>query len=310
MDLKSRYRGALYGLAVGDAMGASIEFGVYPDYHPIFDLRGGGPHALRAGQWTDDASMALCLADSLLACGGFDPVDQLERYMRWQDEGYRSSTGRCFDIGMTVRQALARFKVGRAPYCGSEDPRTAGNGSIMRLCPVPLYYRRNPRAAIAHCADSSRTTHAAREAVDACRYLGGLVVGALEGRRKAELLSPRFSPVPGLYDEEPLCEGVARIADGSFKHRRPPAEIKGSGYVVESLEAALWAFHHGATFLGGLYLAVNLGDDADTTGAVYGQLAGAYYGIREIPKTFCEQVGRWADFDEVSDGLLVASMAV
>lgn len=309
MDLRSRYRGALLGLAVGDAMGASIEFGRYPNYHPIFDLRGGGPHDLQPGQWTDDTSMALCLADSLLERGGFDAQDQLERYLRWMEHGYRSSTGTCFDVGDTVRTALGRFQRDRTPHCGSDDPRSAGNGSIMRLCPVPLYYRGDPAAAIARSADSSRTTHATPTAIDACRYLGGLIVGALQGRTKQDLLSEGFSPVNGLFDREPLCPEISQIAMGSFKERRPPAEIRGSGYVVESLEAALWAFHHGGTFLGGLYLAVNLGDDADTTGAVYGQLAGAYYGDSAIPPAFRGEVSRWADLVAVADGLLAASEA-
>lgn len=307
VDLLSRYHGAIFGLAVGDALGASIEFGVYPNYHPVFDLIGGGPHALEPGQWTDDTSMALCLADSLLAQPGFDAEDQLRRYVRWMREGYRSSTGVCFDIGNTVLDALRRFERDPAPDCGSEDPRSAGNGSIMRLCPVPLYFRRDPLAAIARSEESSRTTHAARTCIDACRYLGGLIVGALEGRSKEELLSPSFSPVPGLYDAQPLCVEILRVAQGSYRERRPPREIKGSGYVVESLEAALWAFHHGATFLGGLYLAVNLGDDADTTGAVYGQLAGAFYGVEEIPPDFRQRVAQWADLAQVADDLYAAS---
>jgi len=118
--------------------------------------------------------------------------------------------------------------------------------------------------------------------VDACRYLGGLLVGAVNGISKEELLSERFSPIPGYWENFPLVPSIEEIALGSFKRRNPP-EIKGSGYVVKSLEAALWALWHGKTFREGCLLAVNLGDDADTTGAVYGQLAGALYGEEEIP---------------------------
>lgn len=309
MDLRSRYRGAIFGMAVGDALGASIEFSIYPHYSPVFDLHGGGPHRLRAGQWTDDTSMALCLADSLLAQGGFDPQDQLRRYVRWMREGERSATGECFDLGGTVRLALERFEKQPAPYCGSEDKNAAGNGSIMRLCPVPLYFRQEPALAMARSADSSRTTHASATTVDACRYLGGLIVGALEGRPKEELLSQRFSPLLGAYDESPLCEEIDRIARGSYTQRRPPKEINGGGYVVDSLESALWAFYHGGTFLGGLYLAVNLGNDADSTGAVYGQLAGAHYGVEAIPEDFRALVSEWADLAAVADGLLAASQS-
>jgi ADP-ribosylglycohydrolase len=250
---------------------------------------GGGPFYLAPGQWTDDTSMALCLAESLVERQGFDPVDQLERYLRWYREGHLSSTGRCFDIGNTTRAALRRFAETREPYCGSTDPWAAGNGSLMRLAPVPLFYARRPREAIAKSGESSRTTHGAAVAVDACRYLGALLVGAVHGASKEELLSTRYSPIPGYWQEDPLPPEIGEIAAGSFKRRDPP-EIRGTGYVVESLEAALWAFHRSASFREGCLLAVNLGDDADTTGAVYGQLAGAYYGEQGIPEAWRSQL--------------------
>jgi ADP-ribosylglycohydrolase len=152
----------------------------------------------------------------------------------------------------------------------------------MRLAAVPLFYSQDPRQAIIKSGESSRTTHGTAAAVDACRYLGGLLVGAVTGASKDTLLSERYSPVPDFWHEYPLVEEIDRIAAGSFKHRQPP-KIKGSGYVVESLEAALWAFHHGDSFREGCLLAINLGNDADTTGAVFGQLAGAFYGKQGIP---------------------------
>jgi ADP-ribosyl-[dinitrogen reductase] hydrolase len=175
------------------------------------------------------------------------------------------------------------------PYCGSTDPYSAGNGSIMRLAPVPLFFALDPRSAVARAADSSRTTHGAPEAVDACRYLAALIVGAVGRASKEELLSDHYTPAPGLWDEEPLAPRIAEIAAGSFRRREPP-EIRGTGYVVESLEAALWAFDRGSSFREGALLAVNLGDDADTTGAVYGQLAGAYYGEAGIPPEWRERL--------------------
>ncbi len=123
--------------------------------------------------------MALCLAESLIERKGFDPIDQLERYVRWYREGHLSSTGRCFDIGGTVRSALIQFERTREPYCGPTDPNSAGNGSIMRLAPVPMFYARNPLEAIEKSAASSKTTHGALTAGDACRYLGALIVGAI-----------------------------------------------------------------------------------------------------------------------------------
>jgi ADP-ribosylglycohydrolase len=285
MELSERYRGALLGLAVGDALGTTLEFKRPGTFAPITDLVGGGPFRLKAGQWTDDTAMALCLAESLIECRGFDPVDQLTRYCRWFREGYLSSTGHCFDSGNSVRSALERFEHTREPYCGSTDPHTAGNGSVMRLAPVPLFFARNPKEAVERAGDSSRTTHGARETVDACRYFAGLIVGAVQERPKDELLSPGFCPVPGIWNEVPLAPKIAAVAAGSFKAKDPPA-IRGTGYVVDCLEAALWAFHRSDSFKNGALLAVNLGDDADTTGAVYGQLAGAYYGEQGIPEAW------------------------
>ena len=282
IDIESRTLGALVGLAAGDALGTTLEFRRPGSFAPLTDMIGGGPFGLKPGQWTDDTSMALCLAESLLECGGFDPVDQLQRYVRWYREGHHSSTGRCFDIGNTVRDALMRFERTGEPWCGSTAPNTAGNGSLMRLAPVPLFFSRDPDEAIARAADSSKTTHGAAEAVDACRYYCGLMIGALQGVTKEDLLQPMFTPVAGLWDREPLSPKIANVARGSFLRNGPP-DIRGTGYVVESMEAALWAFARSTSFRQGALLAVNLGDDADTTGAIYGQLAGAFYGVEAIP---------------------------
>lgn len=289
--LRDRFVGCLLGLAVGDALGTTLEFKSPGSFTPITDMVGGGPFSLKPGEWTDDTSMALCLAESLIERPTFDPVDQLERYVRWWRKGYLSSNGRCFDIGSTARSALARFERSREPYCGLTDPNSAGNGSLMRLAPVPMRYAVDPIAAIERSGESSRTTHGAQAAVDACRYFGGLIVGALNGASKEELLSTRYAPVPRYWHDHPLHPAIDEIARGSFKSKQPPA-IKGTGYVVNALEAAVWAFYHSASFREGCLLAVNLGDDADTTGAIYGQLAGAYYGVDQIPSAWREKLAK------------------
>ncbi len=235
--------------------------------------------------------MALCLATSLVEQQTFDLTDQQRRYLRWYRDGYLSSTGHCFDIGNTVRDGLLRFERTGNPYSGSTNPRAAGNGSIMRLAPVPMFYASNPAEAIRQSGESSRTTHGAAAAIDACRYLGALLIGALNGVGKADLLSSAYTPIPDYWIEHPLHPDIARIAAGSFKGRQPP-EIRASGYVVESLEAALWAFYHSRSFREGCLLAVNLGDDADTTGAVYGQLAGALYGEAGIPPEWLAKLAK------------------
>ena len=302
LKTKDRFRGCLLGLATGDALGTTLEFEWPGSFNPIDDMIGGGPFDLEPGQWTDDTSMALCLATSLIERGEYDATDQMRRYVRWRDEGYLSSTGECFDIGNTIASALSRFSRDGDPYAGSSDSLSAGNGSLMRLAPVPMYFAGDAAEAISRSADSSRTTHGAEEAVDACRYFAGLIVGALYGIDKETLLSPRYCPVDGLWERRPLAEKIAEVAGGSFKEHNPPA-IKGTGYVVESMEAALWAFHGSQDFREGALRAANLGDDADTTAAIYGQIAGAHYGAEGIPTEWRERLTMVAEITSMADSL-------
>ncbi|MGH7469002.1 MAG: ADP-ribosylglycohydrolase family protein [Longimicrobiales bacterium] len=286
-----RRRGALLGLVVGDALGTTLEFQLPGSFTPIAGMMGGGPFRLKPGEWTDDASMALCLAESLVTLGHFDPIDQLERYVRWYRHGHLSSTGQCFDIGHATRQALQRFERTRDPWSGSTDRDSAGNGSIMRLAPIAIFYAHDARAALEHAGDSSRTTHAARDCIDACRYLCAVLIGAMRGASKEDILATRYAPILDYWSEQPLSTAIDEVACGSFKHREPPM-IHGSGHVVHSLEAALWAFHGSSNFRDAVLRAVNLGDDADTTGAVCGQIAGAYYGESGIPVEWIQQLAR------------------
>ncbi len=325
--IHSRYRGCLVGLAVGDALGTTLEFREPGTFQPINDMCGGGPFDLAPGQWTDDTSMALCLSASLIESNGFGAHDQMRRYVRWRDEGYMSSTGACFDIGYATDVALTRYVRTGDPYAGSTAADTAGNGSLMRLAPVPMFFAGDAAGAIEMSAQSSRVTHGATEAVDACRYFSGLLVGALNGVDKDSLLASAYSPVENHWVDAPLTKNVAEVAHGSFKQNNPPESffrdtsylseetrrslrnqtdgvtslIKGSGYVVKSLEAALWAFHKSNDFRDGALLAVNLGDDADTTGAIYGQLAGAYYGYEGIPVNWRQRLAMACEICELAD---------
>jgi len=309
MDLSlDRYRGALIGLAAGDALGTTIEFSHRDTRPAVTDIVGGGPFGLKAGEWTDDTSMAMCLASSLVEQGRFDPVDQMQRYLRWWREAYWSSNGRSFDIGGTVAEALWRFEGTGEPFCGSADPKKAGNGSLMRLAPVPLRYARDAAQAVRYAVESSRTTHGAREALDACRYFSGLIVGVVRGASKGDVLAESFAPDGWHWEAEPLAPGVRRIADGSFK-AKTREEVQSTGFVLHTLEAALWAFHRTDTFEDGAILAVNLGVDADTTGAVYGQLAGAFYGYEGVPARWREKIARKEEILQVAEQLHHAASA-
>ena len=296
-SLLDRAQGALLGLACGDAVGTTVEFRPRGSFEPLTDMVGGGPFTLEPGQWTDDTTMALCLAESLLECGGFDARDQMERYLRWYKTGYLSPTGRCFDIGNTVRQALLRFEESGNPFAGSTDPHSAGNGSIMRLAPVVLFFHPDSDAIDSHAAESSRTTHGAEEAVAGCRILARIIHSALSGMEKEELLQ---SVPPSEWMSPRLLE----IAEGGFREKTRD-QIRGSGYVVDSLYAALWSFWTTSSFEEAILTAANLGDDADTTAAVCGQVAGAYYGRSGIPERWLDRVweGEW--IGEVARGLIL-----
>ena len=267
----------LLGLACGDAVGTTVEFSPRGTFDPVTDMVGGGPFGLQAGQWTDDTSMALCLAHSLLERKGFDAADQMQKYVAWFNDGYMSSTGVCFDIGNTVHDALTRFGASGNAFSGSTDRFSAGNGSIMRLAPVPMFYADNRDEMLHFCAESSRTTHGAAECVDACQLLGVILwKGLLGGSKEAMLVEHGFRP---------KTPAITAIANGTYRHKSID-DIQGSGYVVKSLEAALWCFDQTNSFEAAILTATNLGDDADTTAAIAGQIAGAFYGENGIPKTW------------------------
>jgi len=273
LDQKKRYQGCLLGLAAGDALGTTLEFKARGSFTPLTDMVGGGPFRLKAGQWTDDTSMALCLAHSLLELG-FDAEDQMQRYNNWRLHGYMSSNGRCFDIGTTVSEALSQYISTGDPFSGPTSPFSAGNGSLMRLAPVVIYFSADIESLIHFAGESSRTTHGAKECIDACRYFATLLYSAFTGADKEELLDCC------LY--QPITRKVTALQQQSYRTKTRD-QIKGSGYVVECLEAALWCFAETDNFADAILLAANLGDDADTTAAVCGQIAGAFYGIDAIP---------------------------
>ncbi|MDD5581337.1 MAG: ADP-ribosylglycohydrolase family protein [Methylobacter sp.] len=295
MDTLERFRGCLLGLAVGDAVGATLEFKAKGSFTPITDMVGGGPFRLKPGQWTDDTSMVLCLAVSLLECQGFDADDQMQRYCRWYKEGYLSSNGRCFDIGNTVNQALRGYRAHGNPYAGTQESWSAGNGSLMRLAPVPLYYYPHLEPAVAFAADSSRTTHCAEECIQACRLYSRLLLRALAGEDKERIL---FSD-GALVSETPKIAGIAHGYYGD----KNEADIRGAGYVVDCLEAALWCFWNTDSFSAAILKAANLGEDADTTAAVCGQLAGAYYGSGGIPAAWMQRLAKRDLIQDLADRL-------
>lgn len=276
MKTLNKFRGTLLGLACGDAVGSAVEFRKRGSFAPVTDMLGGGSFNLPKGYWTDDTSMALCLATSLIEQQGFDANDQMQRYCRWRDTGYLSSTGACFDVGIATSLALSNFKKTGNPYSGNPDPRKAGNGCLMRLAPIPLYFYPNLALTLEMAGESARTTHGAVECIEASRLFAAMLHVALNGAGKQDILLAHG--VGGL-----TSAALQAIAQGAY-FSKPIDQIKGSGYVVESLEAALWCFFTTDSFEQAILTATNLGDDADTTAAICGQLAGAFYGESGIPK--------------------------
>lgn len=295
LNQSARYHGCLLGLACGDAVGTTVEFHSRGSFEPVTDMTGGGPFGLRPGEWTDDTSMALCLAASLAELGRFDARDQMQRYCRWVDEGYLSSNGRCFDIGGTVSAALRRFRQTGEPFAGSTDVRSAGNGCIMRLAPLPMFFHPDRRAALEMSVESSRTTHGAAECLDACRLLAAVLFAGLDGADKQQVLF-------GHDLSEIQSPKVQAIARGDYRDKLA-GEVRGSGYVVDCLEAALWCFLTTDSLEAAILQAANLGDDADTTAAVCGQVAGAYYGEACIPDNWLERLAMREHISDLADGL-------
>jgi ADP-ribosyl-[dinitrogen reductase] hydrolase len=297
-----RYRGCLLGLACGDAVGTTVEFMPRGAFPPLTDMVGGGPFRLAPGQWTDDTSMALCLGSSLLYRQGFDATDQMNRYVNWWRMGYLSATGECFDIGGTVVQALRRYLMDGNPMAGSTEPDTAGNGSLMRLAPVVLYFHRSGDDGgddlRHHARLSSATTHAAVEALDCCELFAGMVSRALDGGGKDAVLAPQAPPAAA-------TPAVRALAARDFLGK-DASQLVASGHCVPSLEAALWCFARSSSFEETILMAANLGHDADTTAAIAGQLAGAFYGETGVPAHWLARLHMRDEIGAMAQGLLDA----
>lgn len=299
-DIRDRALGSLVGLAVGDAVGTTLEFKGRDTYPVLTDMIGGGPFALKPGEWTDDTSMALALAASLLNTDPFDAEDLMRRFVQWRDEGAYSSNGRCFDIGITVSGALQRWKRTSDPIAGDTDPQTAGNGSLMRLAPVALRHWNDREALRKVAAQQSLTTHGAAEAVSACVGFADMLSDAIEGLPRSQVLRPSS----GAY-----ATRIEAILGGSWRGKARE-EIRASGYVAHSLEAAIWSVGRTGDFRSAILIAANLGEDADTTAAIAGQLAGALYGYSGIPSEWLAKLAKRSEIEAAADSLFEMSLDV
>ena len=297
-----RARGMLLGLAVGDAVGAPLEFGpriVSPIERR--EMSGGGPFDLPPGCWTDDSAMALCLSKSFVACQKFDPHDVMTRFVSWFRTGEGSSTGTCFDIGVTTRGALERFEITGEPYQGTADERSSGNGTLMRLASVSVFTLDAPvEEAVRIAREQSRLTHGSEVCLDGCSYLVQLLRLILQGIEDPLVLAlPRFEGHPDvLRAKSSLWGGTER------RH------IKSGGYCADTLSASLWACANAPDFERAVTLAANLGGDADTTACVAGAIAGAKFAERDIPRRWIEPLAQRHRIGALALSLVRSSSAV
>lgn len=289
--LRDRAVGALLGLAVGDALGAPFEFRPKLTVPEAYTYRGGGPFGLAPGQWTDDTAMPLALATSLRKDPSLDPCDLMDRFVAWWESGAYSCTGTCFDIGATTVDALSRYVQTGDPIAGRISPFTAGNGALMRLAPVAIRHW-NDRANLERVADlQTRVTHGAEEARAASVAFASLLAHAIEGGTPSEVLAREEASV------FPRWREVGRES------------IRGSGYIVHAFEASLWCVSRTTSFASAVQLAANLGEDADTTAAITGQLAGALYGAQAIGRVYLRELAMAEDLATIARELFDASIA-
>ena len=280
MNLNDRAVGGLLALACGDALANHMEFSPRRSYQITGMDDRSGP--LPVGQWSDDTGLALCLADSLIAEAGFNPKDHMMRYEAFYERGVGWPLDHRLTPGNALAQALRQFKYTDEAFSGSTHPLAAGNGGLMRLLPAVLAAYPDKQQVRQWARESTRTTHGATECLEASECLALILASLLDGATKPEALEAAAL-------ENWSSTKIQAIATGGYQGK-PDALIKAKGYVVDTLEAALWCFSSTHTLEDALLLAANLGDDCDTVAAVTGQLAGCHYGKAAIPAPWLDKL--------------------
>ncbi|MBS0375628.1 MAG: ADP-ribosylglycohydrolase family protein [Proteobacteria bacterium] len=302
--LRDRCRGLWWGLALGDALAVPVQHRRPGTFTPVGDLLGGGPYELPRGAWSDDTSIALQLAESLLERGVFDARDFVARLTRWRRDGEGSATGQCVGISAATARALSQAAWSGNPFAGSHDPARAEAEPLVRAGVAAAFLLDDPERAVELAAEVARPTHQAPVVLDACRLAAALVVGVLQGRPRTELLAPGFSPVEGLWRRRPLRREVAALAAGGWR----AAEEGSRPAALDALAVALRALADGRGYRDTVLAAVNQGLDADVQGALTGQLAGALYGAASLPKAWVASLADAPRIATVADRLLTGAL--
>jgi len=241
---------------------------------------GMGPFGLKPGEWTDDTSMALCLAETYIESNKCDITLFRKKMLSWYKNGTNSSNGMCFDIGNTTRFALEQFEQHGPSWMGNTSPETAGNAALIRHAPAAIFRRKSFVDGWRDAALQSKATHNAPESINCCHFFNVILHYLLNGYNKSESFAPHLMAT---------SLRVLLINAGEYKEKHRD-QIRSSGYVIDTLEAALWAVWHTDNFKDAILLAANLADDADSVAATAGQLAGALYGLSGIPKEWVDKI--------------------
>jgi len=302
-SVRDRFQGSMLGLAVGDALAVHTQYRKPGSFAAVGDILGGGPFDLPRGAWSDDTAMALLLAESLVECDGFDANDQVQRYARWQREGYGSATGQCVGITASVARALATAQYRHQPFAGSHDPNQLDREPLSRVAPVVMFFFADPAEAVARAAESARITAQAPMVLDCVRLLAAILHQALAGKEKGAVLRPPRD----LWITPTTRPEVLAVYEGSYS-RLDLADVQAGGHIVQALEAALWAFQRSANFREGALACANLGRDSDVVTAVYGAIAGAHFGVSSIPGIWRNSLMRQEAVIDASDRLLTHAM--
>lgn len=274
-------QGALLGLAIADAVGTTLEF-LPRDKQHVHDMVGGGPFNLQVGEWTDDTSMALCLAQTYLEAGSCDITLFRQKLVSWYKHGTNSVNGVCFDIGNATRHALDQFILQGPGWAGNTAAETAGNAAVIRHAPTAIFRRKSFIAGWNDARLQSIATHGATESISGCQLFNVILHHLLNGQNKQQSFAPHSMPA---------ALRVTLINAGEYKQKSRD-QIRSSGYVIDTLEAALWAVWQTDNFRDAVLLAANLADDADSVAATAGQLAGALYGLSGIPTEWVKKVAQ------------------
>lgn len=298
--MNKNLRSAILGLAIGDALGVSVEFQSREDLrlNPVVDMRGYGTYNQPEGTWSDDTSMTLCLLDSI--AGGINYNDIMDKFVMWKNYGQYTPYGETFDIGMSTREAILRYENGiECLECGGKSEYDNGNGSLMRILPMAFYiikkygYECDTSIIVRLVHDVSSLTHGHIRSKIACVIYIMIAIELADGNDIETSVSRGTSRAFKHYirNNEKEIENYMRIKNKNFKFLKED-KIKSSGYVVDTLEASIWCLLNTNNYSDCVLKAVNLGSDTDTVAAVAGGLAGIVYGIDNIPNEWLEKLAK------------------